>query len=228
MKERLGSIDLTEVLAKFPCAPEAMDLAATCESPSALIQQLQANDMSVDAVRGLARCMPKEKAVQWAAESARMAAEKTGGSPEEATALTAVEAWCKDPSPITRAAAADAAGNLSPDSPAYWAANAAGFSEKIDAPEALLRQVGADDLTAHFSASSVLLSAAKLSPVNVPEIPPADIIPVTDKAMAQTISWPEAPPSPELTPAQQAQAGPDLAPFIEKGIKIAQSVPGWW
>jgi hypothetical protein len=90
-----------------------------------------------------------------------------------------------------------------------------------------------DDLTAHFSASSVLLSAAKMSPEGIPEMSEMPEVPAlaegvaTDDLIAEGVDQlMESQQSPEMTPMQQAQAAQLLEPFIELGIKLAQTVPG--
>jgi hypothetical protein len=179
-----------EICEKYPCKPEVKAIAAEYPKLSDFISALQQEKMSVDAVQALARCLPKDKAVEWASQSARMAGEKAGLSPEEQNALKATESWIAQPNTISREDAARAAADLPADSPACWAANAAAFAEGVDVPEeASLPETG-DDLTGHFSASSVLLSAAKMPPEGIPEVSEV------------------------------------LEPFIELGIKLAQTVPG--
>jgi hypothetical protein len=180
-----------EICEKFPCKPEVWALAA--EYPKALdfISALRQEKMSLDAVQALARCLPKDKAVAWASQSARMAGEKTGLSPEEENALEATEAWIEQPNAVSREEVASAAADLPADSPACWASNAAAFSEGVEMPEDASMPETGDDLTIHFSASSVLLSAAKMPPEGIPEVSEV------------------------------------LEPFIELGIKLVQTVPGW-
>jgi hypothetical protein len=174
--------------------------------------------------------MPKDKAVEWASQSARMAGEKAGLPPEEQNALEATEAWIASPDAANAAAAASAAADLPTDSPAGWAANAAAFAEGVEVPEEATVPETGEDLTGHFSASSVLLSAAQMSPegIQVPEMPAlAEALP-TDELVAEGMDQLlEAPPPPEMTSTELAQAAKYLEPFIDLGIKLAQTVPGW-
>lgn len=220
-----------EICEKFPCAPEIKALAAEYTKPADFISALQQEKMSVDAVQALARSMPKDKAVEWASQSARMAGEKTGLSPQELNALEAAEAWISDPTPENIAAAADAATDLPADSPACWAANAAAFAEGVEVPEEAALPVAGDDLTAHFAANSVLLSAAKKSPGGMPEMPEIPELPEelpTDDLLAEGMEQLTESPQPlEMTPEQIAQTADILEPFIDLGVKLAQTVPGW-
>jgi hypothetical protein len=223
-----------EICEKYPCKPEVKALAAEYPKPSEFITALQQENMSVDAVQALARSMPKDKAVEWASQSARLAGEKTGLSPEELDALEATEAWIANPDAGSTAAAASLAADLPAESPAGSAANAAAFAGGVETPEeASLPETG-DDLTGHFAASSVLLSAAKMSPEGIPETPEvpavlalADELPA-DEIIAEGVDQlADSPPTPEMTPEEQAQAAKCLEPFIDLGIKLAQTVPGW-
>ena len=223
-----------EICEKFPCKPEVKALAAEYPKPADFISALQQENMSVDAVQALARSMPKDKAVEWASQSARMAGEKAGLSPEEQNALEATEAWVSSPEAANAAAAASAAADLPADSPAGWAANAAAFAEGVEVPEeATLTETGGD-LTEHFSASSVMLSAAQMSPEGIPEMPEVPEMPAlaealpTDDLIAEGMDQlVETPPPPEMTPKELTQAAKYLEPFIDLGIKLAQTVPGW-
>lgn len=211
-------------------------MAAEYPKPSEFISALQQENMSVDAVQALARSMPKDKAAEWASESAKMAGEQTGLSPEEQNALEATDAWIANPDAANSAAAAGAAANLPAESPAGWAANGAAFADGVEVPEEATIPEAGDDLTSHFSASSVMLSAAKMSPEGIPEpeMPEMPEMPAlnadipTDDLVAESLDQlMETPETPEMTPKEQAQAAKFLDPFIDLGIKLAQTVPGW-
>jgi len=236
MSEQFHIPNALEICEKFPCKPEVKALAAEYPKPSEFISALQKENMSVDAVQALARSMPKEKAVEWASQSARMASENTGLSPEEQNALEATDAWIANPDAANSAAAAGAAADLPAESPAGWAANAAAFADGVEVPEEATIPEAGEDLTGHFSASSVLLSAAKMSPegIQVPEMPEVPEMPAlagelpTDDLVAEGVDQlMETPPPPEMTPKELTQAAKYLEPFIDLGIKLAQTVPGW-
>lgn len=77
-------------------------------------------------VEQLSKSMCDRKAVHWAMESARMSG--SAMSPAEQHAMSAAEAWLKNPSAQTKAAAAEAALKAGHGSPAAWAAQAAAWA----------------------------------------------------------------------------------------------------
>jgi hypothetical protein len=222
---------MVQLCQKFPCAPEAKALAAEYPKASAFISKLRQENMSADAVQALARWLPKDKAVDWASKSAAMAGEKSGLSPEEQDALTATEAWISNPDEANRLAAASAADNLPASSPAGAAAHAAAFADGVEVPEEAPQLETGDDLTAHFSAGSVMLAAAKMSPEGVPEVsevpPPAENLSSEDLIAEGAEQLMESPQPLEMTAEQQAETAKYLDPFLDLGIEIAQTVPGW-
>ena len=231
------SPSMAEICTKFPCDPDVAALATEYPTPAVFIDKLQAQQKSPEAVQALARFLPKEQAVDWAAQSSRLAGEQTALLPEEESALVAVETWVANPNEENRLAAAQAAEALQPQSPAYWTANAATFSEGVDVPEGELPLTSSDDLTAHFSSGAVLLAAAKTSPGGVPEI--SDVPPLPDMAiaaaeppenpLAQALERSTATPQPPaMEPEQRAEVSKTLEPFLKLGTDLAQSVPGWF
>jgi hypothetical protein len=52
-------------------------------------------------------------------------------------------------------------------------------------------------------------------------------LPTDDLAAESLDQLMETPEIPEMTPKEQAQAAKYLDPFIDLGIKLAQTVPGW-
>jgi hypothetical protein len=191
--------------------------------------------MNQEAVQGLARFMPKEDAVGWAAESARTAGETTALSPEELKAVEAAEAWAANPTETGRIAAAEAAADLPADSPAGWTARGASFSEGVEVPEGEVPFDGGD-LTAHCAAGAVLLAAATMSPAGVPgmpekPLPSADFAGTAAPPVAPlgelVAEVPSAPDASTMTSEQRAAAADLLEPFVEKGVARAQAVPGW-
>ena len=164
----------------------------------------------------------------------RLAGENTGLTPEEQDALAATDAWIAGPDAANAEAAVSAAAELPEDSPACWAANAAAFAEGVEVPEEAAVPDTGDDLTGHFAASSVLLSAAKMSPEGIPEIPElpemsalSQELPTDDIAAEGVEQLLETPELAEMTPEEQVQAAKHLKPLLELGIKLAQTVPGW-
>jgi hypothetical protein len=75
-----------------------------------------------------------------------------------------------------------------------------------------------------------------MSPEGIPatEMPEAAELPVlaeefpTDDLIGEGVDQAmESPQAPEMTPEEQAQTAQLLGPFIDLGIKLVQTVPGW-
>jgi hypothetical protein len=218
---------LLDVCSKFNCSPEVKAMASENLSPSQFIKALQEQKKSVEAVQALSRTMPKEKAVEWAAQSAQIAGETAGITNEEVAALDAARKWAENTCEETKKAALGAAEGLPESSPSYWAANAAGFSD----PASQMAEAGeilgaAEDATAHFSSGAVLLSASQVAPVEQIEIAEA-----ASKAIETPADVPElleeVSQVKEMTPEQIEKTADLLEPFINNGLEIAKSVPGW-
>lgn len=236
MQASLPTPSMIDICQKFPCPPEAMALATQFSTPAVFIDKLRKAKLSQEAVQVLARFLPKEKAVEWAALSARKAGASVGISPEELKALEAAEAWALHPSEDNRLVAADAVSAVPPTTPASLVANAAAFSRELEVPEGELPLEMSGDLTAHFVAGAVMLAAAMLSPIALPEILKAKelfhnlsqeaglVASLAENAGDQPAPMP---PPPEMILKQKKEAANLLDPFLEMGIAIAQSVPGW-
>lgn len=224
--EKLGPTP-TELCGKFACPPEALELAEGFPEPAAFISELRSANMSLEAVQALARMLPPDKAVAWAELSAQMAGEKVGMSAEESEALEAARAWTLDPCEETRAAAELAATKVPASAPAMWTAQAAVWSTPAELPERALPFPDAEDLTARAVAGAVQLSAALVAlgrPID-PSLAPAQDAP----ALAQRSALEEgvAPELPALTNEERAAAAQILEPFLEQGVGLASSVPGF-
>lgn len=221
-------IDLVAMCRQFPCSPEAIALATAATTASKFFAALRQEKLCVDAVQALARFLPKDKAVAWASKSARMAGEQVALTPAEQETLNAVDEWMARPDKARISVVSFAAAELPGDSPAGSVANAAAFSEGIALPEGADAPSFGDNLTGHFTSSAVLLSAAKISPEDTleppatPEIPDAWDFPDM-AALPEAIGT--APPG--IPVGEQAQAAELLEPFLEEGIKLAETVPGW-
>lgn len=218
---------LADVCSRFPCSPDVQALASQNLPPSQFIKTLQQQKKSVEAVQALSRTMPKEKAVEWAAQSAQTAGESAGISKEEAASLDAARSWAKNPCEETRQAALVSTEGLPESSPAYWTGKAAGFSDPASQmPEAAQALGAADDATAQFSSGAVLLSAKEVAggeKLNTAAVSnqaadtPADV----SEAVEQVAQ------AEEMTPEQINKTAQVLEPFINKGLEIAKSTPGW-
>lgn len=232
----LPAYDLVAICQKFGCPPKVIELASQTAKPSEFIAQLRAENMGQEAVQSLSRMMPKEKAVEWAEQSARVSGEQAGLSPEEVKALDAAKAWSANPTEEARSAAAAAAAKLPANSPSMWAANAAAFSKPMSLPEGAVPLAMADDLTAQMAAGSVQLSAAKLSPTGVPdlampEFPQAPTMPkipnIPETPVIENFQQEVVVKTEELTTEQRTQMTKQLELFLDKGISLAKSSPNW-
>ena len=94
-------------------------MTAEYTKPLDFISALRQEKMSVDAVQALACSIPTEKAVEWASQSARLAGEKSGLTPEEEEGLAATKAWAANPNAANTAAVAKAAANLCLKQPSH-------------------------------------------------------------------------------------------------------------
>lgn len=218
----LPGFNLPAICHKFGASPKVMEMAGQCAKPSELIAQLRADNMGREAVQALSRMMPKEKAVEWAEQSARMSGEQAGLSDDEVTALDAVKTWSANPTEEARTAVSEAAAKLPANSPAMWAANAAAFAKPMPLPEGAVPLPMADDLTAQMAVGSVQLSAAKLSPAGVPELPKIPPMPTVPDMQQIVVEKAKA-----LSAEQQAEATKQLDPFLDMGVKLVESSPGW-
>ncbi|BBO88760.1 DUF6931 family protein [Desulfosarcina ovata] len=254
-------IDLVALCEQFPCSPEAKALAAQHAKASEFITALRQEKLSVDAVQAMARSLPKEKAVEWAAQSARTAGEQAGLTPAEQETLEAVDQWVARPDRARKTVVSTVAAELPTDSPVSCVANATAFSDGIALPEGAEVPTSGDDLTGHFVASAVLLAATKISSQNAPELPATpespeipDVPEAPDIAelpeaiglMPEEASMPvdelvataessldegqdlmESQAPPEIPAKEQAQSDKLLKPFLDAGMKLAETVPGF-
>ncbi|MGJ0486961.1 MAG: DUF6931 family protein [Methylomicrobium sp.] len=116
-----------------------------------------------DAIRFLARALPKREATWWACICARgIMTQDT--PPAMRAALEAAEQWVYKPTEANRRLADAAARATSFDGPAAWAAMAAFWSEGSMAPEDAPAVPPADNLTGKAVAGAVMLAAVMEQP----------------------------------------------------------------
>ena len=214
---------------RFECSPKAMELATQSTKSIDFIADLRSENLGQDAVQALSRMMPKEQAVDWAEQSARMAGEEGGLSPDEVKALDAAKAWSLNPTEEGRAAAAEAAGRLPANSPAMWAANAAAYSNRAGLPEGGAQLAAADDLTAHMAAGSVQLSAAKLSPAGIPDLVMSETPQMAEKIpelseMSNGLEIPEMPEIPKMPDIPSIPKAPTMPDVQKAAIEQAKAL----
>lgn len=138
--------------------PQAKMCLESNPTPVDFLNQLLAQRLYSDAVRFLARALPKRESTWWACLCARSFLTET--SPQELIkALEAAEAWVYKPCEATRRQANAAAHAASFENPAAWAAMAAFWSDGSLAPEDVPVVPPAENLTAKAVAGAVMLAA---------------------------------------------------------------------
>lgn len=215
--------------------PEAAPTAADAvEHPS--VEEVLSLEQQVEA---LARELPVEKGVLWAAKSAEMVQSLI--SPEDAQAAQAAEAFSKDPSPKLGEVAVKAAEAVEVPGPGAMAAQAAGLASGpgisedaaklmgVEAVAGMLDQVkegvfaliaGAVKLAAALAADALKVAQAVVPlpkfDFNAPEPPKMPEVPEVDPA---TIT-PAREALGQLSGEQLAKSAEALKPFLELGEKI--------
>lgn len=147
---------------------EAKALLAPGLTPGQYFDLLVAGRHYPDAVRFLARALPKREATWWACLAVRRSLGENSTA-EQAKAVEAAEQWVYKPSEEHRRlchAAAEAAGF---DNPASWAAMAAFWSSGSMAPPNVPAVPPAEHFTGQAVAGAVMLSAVLSEPEKAEE-----------------------------------------------------------
>lgn len=216
-----GAADLA---AKFKPQPAAQSLLKPGMSSSEYIHALEQNNMSGDAIKGLAHGMSERDSVWYATQSAKRVEPMM--TPADKTAMKAAEAWAKDPSPANQARASAAAAATDHTGPGAWAAQGAAWSSET--PGGAMPP--APGLTPHATAGSVQLASAmeaKGGPIEVPKVPDAPQAPevpaLPDQPAAPQLAVPavEAPELVPPTPEEQAKTAKAQQPYVALGKDIA-------
>jgi hypothetical protein len=157
-----------EVCQQLPLGDEAKALLRDGLTPAQYLAALMGAQLHLDAIRFLARALPKREAVWWACVCTRGA---LGDSPPPASAaaLRAAERWVADPSEDNRRAAMAAAEPIGLGDPAGCAAVASFWSGGSLAPPALPVVPPGEHLTAHAAAGAVMLAAVRTEPAKAAE-----------------------------------------------------------
>ncbi len=132
-------------------------------TPVAFLQALISQALYADAVRFLARALPKREAVWWACLSARSVLSQES-PPAHIKAIEAAEQWVYKPLEAHRRLAEQAAQASEYNNPGAWAAMAAFWSEGSKAPVEAPVVPPADHLTAKAVAGAVMLAAVQRQP----------------------------------------------------------------
>lgn len=162
-------------------APKAMAICADIEldaaalgllnpevKPAFFLRCLIEKALHLDAVRFLARALPKREAIWWACLCARAV---LGENPDPSVlkALEAAERWVYQPSEENRRLAFATAQATQFDHPASWAAMAAFWSGGSMAPPEVPAVPPADNLAGKAVAGAVLLAAVRTEPEKAAE-----------------------------------------------------------
>lgn len=141
--------------------------AAAClqadSTPPAFLQAILEQQLVLDAVRFMARGLPKREAVWWACISVRSCLNEQS-SPALISALTAAEAWVYKPAETNRRQANNAAHSAGLEHAVSWAAIAAFWSDGSIAPENLPAVPAAENLCSKAVAGAVMLAAVQQEP----------------------------------------------------------------
>jgi hypothetical protein len=142
----------------------AQALLASDPAPLDFLRALSGQNLFPDAVRFLARALPKREAVWWACLSARGSVVGEQANEKLLQALDAAEAWVYKPTEPNRRQAGVAAELAGLNNAAAWAAMAAFWSEGSMTPEDTVAVPPAENLTAKAVAGSVMLAAVQQQP----------------------------------------------------------------
>ncbi|MDD2761261.1 MAG: hypothetical protein PHH11_13350 [Methylomonas sp.] len=164
---------VVEAKAKVVCRdielnPEALKFLDSDPSPVEFLNVLLVQALYPDAIRFLARALPKREATWWACICTR------GVLPKDAPALSlraleAAEQWVYKPTEDNRRLAEAAANATAFDGPASWAAMAAFWSDGSIAPENAAPVNAPDFLASRAAAGAVMLAAVLTEPEKAPE-----------------------------------------------------------
>jgi hypothetical protein len=148
-----------ELCADVNLGKEARTLLTPVDSPRQFVERLMERELLLDAIRVVARALPKLAAVRWACACAAPASGEAAMAPD-AACVAAAERWAAEPSEDNRRAAMAAAAATDYSTPGAWAAAAAGWSGGSLAPPDMPVVPPPDHLTAHAVAGAVALAAA--------------------------------------------------------------------
>jgi hypothetical protein len=151
-----------ELLTDLDIEEPARSLLRNGATPPQFLQALVEKSMTDDAVKFLARALPKREAIWWGCQCAKAVVDNTA-SPEEQAALRAAEKWTQDPSDDNRRAAMTAA-NASAGGPGKFVACAVFFSGGSLAPANCPVVVPPENVTGKFVAGAVVLASVMREP----------------------------------------------------------------
>jgi len=143
--------------------PQAVKCLEADPEPVEFLNALLERQLYPDAVRFLARALPKREAAWWACICTRgMMAQDA--PPSSLKALEAAEQWVYKPTEANRRLAEAAAQSTAFDGPAAWAAMAAFWSDGSMAPENSPPVTAPENLSSKAVAGAVMLAAVSREP----------------------------------------------------------------
>jgi hypothetical protein len=159
---RITAKTATELCTDIELDASAKGLLRNGATPAQYLQSLVEKSMLDDALRFLARAMPKREAIWWACQCAKLVVDNAA-SPEEQASLRAAEKWVQDPSEDNRRAAMKAS-EASSGGPGKFTACAVFFSGGSLAPANCPVVVPPENMTGRFVAGAILLAAVMREP----------------------------------------------------------------
>ena len=154
--------DALQVCHDIDLSESARAMLRPGQSIRSFIDSLIEEEQHADAVRVLARALPKPAAVRWACRCVRQLS--TELAEPSLTALAQAEQWAAEPNEANRRAAKLAADRVGMQDPAGVVAMAAFLSEGSLAPPHLPAVPPAEHLTARAVAGAILLAVAGRQP----------------------------------------------------------------
>lgn len=161
-------VPVSEICQSVTLTPEAKALEKPGALAPVLFEAMVSQGLYVDAVRFLARGLPKREAVWWACLCARDRLPPEP-SPVILAALKAAEDWVYKPTEENRRAAMVKAEAAQFDTPSSWAAVGAFWSGGSMSPEGNPVVPPGEHLTGLAVAGSIMLAAAQTEPQHATE-----------------------------------------------------------
>jgi uncharacterized protein DUF6931 len=158
-KLKIKAATAQELCTELPLSGEARSLLDATTPPLEFVDALSGRALYSDAVKFLARALPKREAVWWSCLCARdlPADDKR---PELGNGLAAAEEWVYRPTEDNRRKAEKAANDIKASHPARWTAMAAFWSGGSLAPPNAPEAKPAEDFTSKAVAGAILMAVA--------------------------------------------------------------------
>lgn len=146
----------------FPPAVTRLKVAPTDESPLVFLSKLSDEEKLEDAVTFCAYLLPRREAVWWACGSARSLLGTI--EPSRAEALSAAEAWVREPTDTRRLTALEIGSRGDNNDALTWLARAAGWAGGTLNGDAKPPVPAPQYLTPRAARIAILLSAQQIAP----------------------------------------------------------------